>query len=885
MSSNIVSDTELHDLRTRIAALESELALKKSLSEISEEFPHPIFRISQDGEILFANEEALAIKQVQFGGTNLFIEEYWRLFVKGLSKDWSIAKTEITTGETTYSFHCKLHLREGYFHAYGTDIGDQKSRVDRLLSSFEKFDSAILLEDQHRKIITANPSFCKMFGIPAPPAALVGADCSNSAEESKHLFKDPDSFVQRITTILKNKSIVINEELELVDGRFLERDYIPVFVNGEYNGHLWKYNDITDRKITQNLLANRERKFQGIINNFRLGLLEVDHNDVILSANSSFCAMSGYSEDELKGKVANELFLENVSGEKMRSKIEQRASGKEDVYEITIRNKSGEKRNWLISGAPLLNDNGQVLGSIGIHWDISDIKQLEAELKKARNDAEDASKNKAQFLANMSHEIRTPLNGILGMIEQLAKTDLDATQRSHTDLIVSASQTLLSIVNDILDISKIEAGKFHLELLPFSIEETITKINSLLQNQATEKNIMLHTSIDAAVEKTYVGDAHRISQILFNLVGNSIKFTNVGGVDVHCDVAQTKNNTDILRLSIRDTGIGMDREFLQRMFGEFEQADYSIAKKYGGSGLGLNITRNLVKLMDGQMRVESELGKGTFIEIKIPLEKSEFHKKSAANIVDIKNTGILKNVHVLIADDYPLNRILLKTILEKYEMKLSEVENGELAVAFVESSSVDLVLMDAQMPVMSGIDATRLIRKRISNNIPIIGLSASALANEVNECLNAGMNEYIIKPYTELELINSLVKWVEASKQNNSSSQQIIDVSMLLDYVGNDESLLINVLEAYISFLPQSLVRLEKALENKDVDALRTELHQLRPNLENLKMTPTKCSFNDLSQRLKTIGIDDTSIIYIKDVIETGEQAIAQITEKYFKRE
>lgn len=885
MSSISLPDTELHDLRLRIAELEHELEMKNSMSEISEEFPHPVFRIAQNGEILFANDQAKAIATVDFQGTTLTMEEYWKLFVKGLSKDWKIAKTEITTGETTFSFHCKLHLNQGYFHAYGTDIGDQKSRVDRLLSSFEKFDSAILLEDQHRKIITANPAFCEMFGIPAPPAALVGADCSNSAEESKHLFKDPDSFVQRINTILKNKSIVINEELELVDGRFLQRDYIPVFVNGEYNGHLWKYNDITDRKITQNLLANRERKFQGIINNFRLGLLEVDHNDVILSANSSFCNMSGYSEEELKGKVASELFLENVSGEKMRSKIEQRASGKEDVYEITIRNKSGDKRNWLISGAPLLNDNGQVLGSIGIHWDISDIKQLEAELKKARNDAEEASKNKAQFLANMSHEIRTPLNGILGMIEQLAKTDLDATQRRHTDLIVSASETLLSIVNDILDISKIEAGKFHLELLPFSIEETITKINSLLQNQATEKNILLHTSIDAAVEKTYVGDAHRISQILFNLVGNSIKFTSLGGVDVHCDVAQSKNNIDIIRLSIRDTGIGMDKEFLQRMFGEFEQADYSIAKKYGGSGLGLNITRNLVKLMDGQMRVESELGKGTFIEIKIPLEKSEFQKKSPANIVDVKNVDVLKGARILVADDYPLNRILIKTILEKYEMQLSEVENGELAVAFTESMPVDLILMDAQMPVMSGIDATRLIRKRISNNIPIIGLSASALANEVNECLNAGMNEYIIKPYTELELITSLVKWLESSKHDHSSTERTIDVSILKDYVGNDESLLINVLEAYISFLPQSLERLKIALSTSDVDALRTELHQLRPNLENLKLSPTMCTFNDLSNRLKTIGVDETPVLYLQDVIETGEIAIHQIKDKYFKRE
>jgi CheY-like chemotaxis protein len=327
----------------------------------------------------------------------------------------------------------------------------------------------------------------------------------------------------------------------------------------------------------------------------------------------------------------------------------------------------------------------------------------------------------------------------------------------------------------------------------------------------------------------------------------------------------------------------MDKEFLQRIFGEFEQADASIAKNFGGSGLGLNITRNLVKLMDGQIRVESELGKGTLVEIKLPLEKSEFKKKLVVNTLDAKIVRVLKGAHVLIADDYPLNRILLKTILEKYEMKLSEVENGQSAVAFVESTSVDLILMDAQMPIMSGIDATRIIRQKISNNIPIIGLSANALVNEVNECLNAGMNEYIIKPYTELEIINSLVKWIEESKKINSGKDQSIDFSILLEYVGNEESLLINVLEAYISFLPRSIERLNKAIANKDVDAVRTELHQLRPNLENLKLYPTKCTYNDLSNRLKTVGLDETTMIYLEDVLKTGEKAINQIREKYFK--
>lgn len=838
-----------------------------------EEYPQPLFRLSSKGEILFANLHAQNMGLVSFGHHEITVEEFWKHFIGSLSEKWTNVSTEIKTKHTTYVFSCNHHKSTGDINAFGQDIGEQKSRFNNLVSTFEKFDAAILLEDQNRKIVTANQAFCDMFGIPVGPDFLIGQDCSNSAEESKHHFTDPNKFVQRINEILREKTIVLNEELTFVGGKIVERDYIPLFVNGQYNGHLWKYTDITSRKNSEKILANREKKFRGIINNFKLGLLEVDPEGFILNSNESFELMSGFSADELRGKKANDILLDDSQKPIMLEKITARQVGKEDVYELDILNKAKEQRKWLISGAPLISDDGTTMGSIGIHWDITEIKSLEKALIGARLKAEESSRNKAKFLANMSHEIRTPLNGIIGMIEQLSFTNLNENQTKFLEIIKSASDTLLTIINDILDVSRIESGKFSIEKTPFSIVETVSKTVELLELKAKENQNKLTYAIDAKLMNNYIGDSHRINQILFNLLGNSIKFTEKGIIDIHCDLVRRNEDYDEIKFSIRDTGIGMDPEFLQRIFREFEQEDTTIARKYGGSGLGLYITRSLVMLMDGQMRIESAKGIGTLVEITLPFEKSEAEIK-IEKAVETLDTSSLKGVKILVAEDNYLNRIVIKTILDKYGVIIENAENGKIAIEKVKANKYHLIFMDVQMPEMDGLQATRWIRNNSNSDIPIVGLSANALTEEVNDCLNAGMSDYLIKPYTETELIQIILKWLEKISFNPDE----VDLTILRDYVGGEESLLLNVLEAYTSFLPGSLVKLKEGADLKDGDLVRIELHQLKPNLENIKIQPVGCSFNDLSNQIKINGINDSVAQTIDSLIEKSNKALEWIT-------
>lgn len=749
--------------------------------------------------------------------------------------------------------------------------------LDRLLVSFEFSSAGILLEDENRKIVATNQMFCDIFKIPVGPDYLVGADCSNSAEQSKDLFSDPNLFVSRVETLLQGRALCLNEEIIMADGRTLERDYIPIFLNGSYSGHLWKYTDITIRKSTEQLILNREAKFKGIIDNFHLGLLEVAPDGRILTANEAFCEMSGFTCEELFGRDGGDLLLDVEEKERMKVRNASRIVGEEDVYELRIINKYKETRYWLVSAAPLLGDDGNVHGSIGIHWDITHMKELEFELKEARRKAEESSKAKAMFLANMSHEIRTPLNGIVGMAEQLAQSQLDANQRYFTDIMRSASSTLLSIINDVLDISKIESGKFSIETIPFHLNETVRRTLSIFEEKAKQGNISLDIELMDDRGIIHLGDPHRLSQVLFNIVGNAIKFTHSGYVRVTSKLSRGENDICFVSFTIEDTGVGMDMAYLAKVFEAFSQEDSSITRKFGGSGLGLSIARSIIQIMGGTIQIESEKGKGTRVDIRIPMRIStEKTKQDIVEMTDLQKS--LKGLRVLAVEDNELNRMVLQVILKKCEVVVSIAHNGQEAIDMIQEDEYDIVLMDVQMPIVDGLEATKYIREELKYTTPIIGLSANAMREEVEICKLAGMNDYLVKPYSERALVEVMKKWssleaiiVEETSSENDGSE--LDISMLKQYVGNDTNVLRDVVSGYLEHLPPQLDRLELALVGSDVLALRHELHQLKASMEIIGVRPEGLSFAGISNELKTDGLSDMAKAAIASVIKKGKQA------------
>jgi len=523
--------------------------------------------------------------------------------------------------------------------------------------------------------------------------------------------------------------------------------------------------DITDQ-VNDHELFESERAFRFVAENTHDMVLRsrVDGGFTYVSPSSR--AVLGYAPSEMIGRSPVE-FLDVDEIDRLRALVNERVQRKQHISEVGHEYRAVHKDGsivWL-EGNPrlVLNGAGKLTEMVDVVRNITARKETEAALAAALAEAEAAAAAKSEFLANMSHELRTPLTSILGFSHLIAQDEaLSPATRRHIELVSRAGETLLAVVNDILEFSKLEAGSVELEHRPLWIGEMVGGAIELLQPQAAAKNLALNWSIDN--DLAVKGDRTRLSQILLNLVGNAIKFTDAGSVQVTVGANQIRAGRCRVRVDVQDTGIGLSPDVIDKLFERFTQADSSVSRRFGGTGLGLAISRRIVELMGGSIGADSDGRTGSTFWFHLDLEaatEAEFAPLVTASTLP---AGRLR---VLLAEDNPANRVLVAALLAPCDVELLMVENGAEAVAACQNQTFDLVLMDMQMPVLDGLSAARAIRaaEGPGQDVPIVALTANVMPDQVDACRRAGMQGHLAKPIVPAALIRALSEFSRPAEQ------------------------------------------------------------------------------------------------------------------------
>ena len=705
--------------------------------------------------------------------------------------------------------------------------------------------------------------------------------------------------------------------------------------NGQTKGLQVVARDITEAKMAREQIRLNERKYKTIIENMRLGVLEISEDEDIVRANDCFCEMTDYHPGELIGRN----FVDVVMDEKYKSKRSlnnlREMLDRPKAYEIPLRKKD-QSIIWVLhSSAPLYDTQQKNIGSMSIYLDITDRKKAEEELKKAKEIAEQSMKAKSRFLANMSHEIRTPLNGIMGITNLLLNTEPTDKQKRYLDAIVTSSETLMVVINDILDISKVEAGKLTIEAKNFKIKDTISQVVEIMNSKAIEKSLILEEIIDNKIPEVIIGDSARISQILYNVVGNAIKFTEKGKVSLKVSINKISDSQVWIEFKITDTGIGIPKDKLPLVFKPFGQVKGDSERKYGGTGLGLTISQKLIDLQGGNIAVESELEKGTTFTIKIPFAIGD---KQLLNLSENKKMGNnvinLKGIRVLLAEDNPVNQMVVMDLLQDKEVSITVANNGKEAIEKLLEGNYDVILMDMQMPIMDGYRAMTSIRNDINSdkkNVPILALTAHVTEGEIEKCKNAGADDYLSKPFNPQTLflkIKNLCKGVvitsnkkseeftmidntelavntfvtkKATKEIKTVSDNIkkgysiteavettvvTDISVLREFTNGKKNLMINTIKTLIQEIPKDVVLMRKALNENDWERLRAVAHRTKPNFLMIAQEKIKKEIRTIEKHAREqINLDQLSTrlkeieLIVPDLIEGLKKEMDKLNE------
>ncbi|PKP31153.1 MAG: hybrid sensor histidine kinase/response regulator [Bacteroidetes bacterium HGW-Bacteroidetes-17] len=693
------------------------------------------------------------------------------------------------------------------------------------------------------------------------------------------------------------------------------------------NKELAFQNEVKEKRAAELVIANKELAFQNkekekqkIVNKeleafnnevesaslYTLSLIEasldplvtINTEGKITDMNEALTSITGLSREEL----TNTDFLDYFTEPQKAREVYQEVFAKGSVADspLTICHKNGKLTDVLFNGSVYKDEDGNVDGVVIVARDVTEQKKIATELneaivfaeeakdkaEKATRMAEDAVKAKQLFLSNMSHEIRTPMNAIIGFTKVVLKTELTPKQKEYLKAIKLSGDALIVLINDILDLAKVDAGKMVFEQIPFRMALSISAMLHLFETKIQEKNLKLVKEYDKKIPDVLVGDPVRLHQIILNLVSNAVKFTSKGKITVSVKLLEEDEEKVTIKFSVADTGIGIPEAKIEKIFENFQQASSGTSRLYGGTGLGLAIVKQLVEPQGGSIHVISKINEGSTFSFILSFLKTKAEADTETELVEWD--AEITNMKVLVVEDIPLNQLLMRTLLDEFGFDCDIADNGKIAIEKMQTKSYDVILMDLQMPVMNGFEATEYIRNKMNSNIPIIALTADVTTVDLAKCKAVGMNDYIAKPVDERLLYSKMVGLVKKASILEPD-ETIIDYSLNvkctdLDYLIRrtkaNPVLMMEMISLYLKQTPPLIFEMKKGLKDKDWNSLYSAVHKMIPSFSIMGIST---DFENMAKKVQEYASTQQQSEGIPEMVKQLEKVCVQACEELEK--
>ncbi len=641
-------------------------------------------------------------------------------------------------------------------------------------------------------------------------------------------------------------------------------------------------------------------------------LITINTEGVITDMNEAFANITGETREQLLGSDFTNHFTDPEKAREIYKEVF--AKGFVTNYPLTVID--GHAIDVLFNGSVYKDDKGNVLGAVVVARVITEQKRIEKELIEARvfaematliaqeaktkaedatKIAEDAVKSKQQFLSNMSHEIRTPMNAIIGFTKVILKTELSAKQKEYLTAIKMSGDALIVLINDILDLAKVDAGKMTFEKTPFKLSLSISAMLHLFETKIQEKNLKLIKIYDPKIPDVLVGDPVRLHQIILNLLSNAVKFTLKGSITVSVALLHEDKEQVTIEFAVTDTGIGIEADKLDEIFENFHQASSDTSRLFGGTGLGLAIVKQLVEPQGGTIHVKSAVNEGTTFSFTLPFQKTDEIAELQTEIISIDED--IKNIKVLVVEDMALNQLLMKTVLDDFGFERDIADNGKIAIEKLTqkdehgaTKDYDIILMDLQMPEMNGFEATEYIRKTLKSKIPIIALTADVTTVDLAKCKAVGMNDYIAKPVDERVLYSKIVSFVKKSVSKNEINgkemspmvrQRCTNLNYLMQRTKSNPLLMTEMIAAYLEQTPPLINAMKQSFEVRDWTLLHSAVHKMIPSFSIMGIST---DFESMAKKVveyaRTQEEEDSISEFVSQLENICTQACAELAEE-----